>query len=105
VTLVSEDLSRRIVRDISAFIHGGPTEWVPVETIARGLVLGYKVMIDQAIELARRKGGLNFAGVHSICLAVEVDAWRGGLLGDAAVALSFTVVMANVTLVDGYSFE
>lgn len=67
----SENLARRIVRDVYAFTSGKPMEWVPVETIARRLSLSDEVMVNQSIELARRKGWLDFAGGHSICLTEE----------------------------------
>jgi len=66
-----DGLSRRIVRDVYAFTRGKPMQWTPVETIARRLALSDEVMTGQAIELARRKGWLNFAGGHSICLTEE----------------------------------
>jgi len=43
----------------------------PVETITRRLSLSDEAMTDQAIELARRKGWLDYAGGHSICLTEE----------------------------------
>jgi hypothetical protein len=64
-------LSRRIVRDAYVFTRGTPMQWVTVQTIARRLSLSDEVMIDRAIQLARRNGWLDFAGGHSICLTEE----------------------------------
>jgi hypothetical protein len=64
-------LARRIVRDTYVFTRGTPMQWVTVQTIARRLSLSDEVMIDRAIQLARRKGWLDFAGGHSICLTEE----------------------------------
>lgn len=69
--MTPENLSRRIVRDVYAATAGKPMEWVPVETITRRMMLNDEVMVGAAIELARRKGWLDFAGGHSICLTEE----------------------------------
>lgn len=66
-----ENLSRRIVRDVYASTAGKLMQWVPVESITRRMALSDEVMVGQAIELARRKGWLDFAGGHSICLTEE----------------------------------
>jgi len=69
--MLPDNISRRIVRDVYAFTRGAPMQWVPVETIARRLSLSDEAMTGQAIELARRKGWLDYAGGHSICLTEE----------------------------------
>jgi Mn-dependent DtxR family transcriptional regulator len=65
------NLSRRIVREVYAYTAGRPMRWAPVQTIARRLSLSDEAMTGQAIELARRKGWLDYAGGHSICLTEE----------------------------------
>jgi len=69
--MVPDNLSRRIVRDVYAFTRGKPMQWVPVKAIVRRLSLSDDAMTAQAIELARRKNWLDFAGGHSICLTEE----------------------------------
>jgi hypothetical protein len=61
-------LARRLVRDMMIYTRGLKMRWVPLETMARRLVLKDANATSAALALAETKGWLTVKDGDSLCL-------------------------------------
>jgi hypothetical protein len=61
-------LARRVVRDIMIYTRGLKMRWVPLETVARRLVLKDADATSAALALAETNGWLTVKDGDSLCL-------------------------------------
>ncbi|GEP62072.1 hypothetical protein [Reyranella soli] len=61
-------LARRLVRDMMIYTRGVKMRWVPLETVARRLVLKDANATSAALALAESEGWLTVKDGESLCL-------------------------------------
>lgn len=61
-------LARRLIRDMMIYTRGIKMRWVPLETVARRLVLKDTNATSAALALAETKGWLTVKDGVSLCL-------------------------------------
>jgi hypothetical protein len=61
-------LARRLIRDMMIYTRGLKMSWVPLETMARRLVLKDTQATSAALALAETNGWLTVKDGHSLCL-------------------------------------
>ncbi len=61
-------LARRLIRDMMIYTRGLKMRWVPLETMARRLVLKDATATSAALALAETKGWLTVKDGASLCL-------------------------------------
>lgn len=61
-------LARRLIRDMMIYTRGIKMSWVPLETMARRLVLKDGTATSAALALAETNGWLTVKDGHSLCL-------------------------------------
>ena len=61
-------LARRLIRDMMIYTRGIKMRWVPLETVARRLVLKNTDAMAAALALAETKGWLTVKDGASLCL-------------------------------------
>jgi len=61
-------LARRLIRDMMIYTRGIKMRWVPLETVARRLVLKDTNATSAALALAETKGWLTVRDKASLCL-------------------------------------
>jgi hypothetical protein len=61
-------LARRLIRDMMIYTRGIKMSWVPLETMARRLVLKDGTTTSAALALAETNGWLTVKDGHSLCL-------------------------------------
>jgi hypothetical protein len=61
-------LARRLIRDMMIYTRGIKMRWVPLETVARRLVLKDAKVTSAALALAESEGWLTVKDGESLCL-------------------------------------